>query len=112
MAHALRTRIGPREAEEGIVTPSDLLTLRVHFADPVAASRITPAAASRYLTAHGWTATELMIWNRWAQDDREVLVPRDTSWADYGARVVELLNRLAEHEGRSVLAVYVDMVGQ
>jgi hypothetical protein len=92
------------------MTPSDLLTLRVTFADPAAASRITPAAASRYLTVHGWTATELMIWNRWAQDDREVLVPRDTSWADYGARVVELLNRLAEHEGRSVLAVYVDML--
>jgi broad specificity phosphatase PhoE len=51
-----------------------------------------------------------MIWNRWTQDDREVLVPRDTSWADYGARIAELLNRLAEHEGRSVLAVYVEMV--
>ena len=38
------------------------------------------------------------------------MVPRGTHWHDYGRRMVELLNRLAEYEGRSVLAVFVDMV--
>lgn len=98
-----------------MTTPS-LLTLRVTFADPIAASRITPAAASRYLTAHGWRrhvavdTSPFAAWDR-GRDTEQVLVPRG-GCADYGARIVELLNRLAEHEGRSVLAVYVDMVGQ
>lgn len=92
------------------MTPSALLTLRVTFRDPEAAARITPAQATHYLTAHGWTATELMIWNRWTAGSQEVLVPRETHWADYGVRMAELLNRLAEHEERSPLVIFAEMV--
>lgn len=94
------------------MTP-DLLTLRVDFRDEQAAARITPEQANAYLAARGWQRFDDAPWHLWDKgDDEQLMVPRETHWHDYGRRMVELLNRLAEHEGRSVLAVFVDMVGQ
>ena len=91
------------------MTP-DLLTLRVDFRDEQAAARITPEQANAYLAARGWQPSDHQHWHLWNQGDVRVMVPRGTHWHDYGRRMVELLNRLAEYEGRSVLAVFVEMV--
>jgi hypothetical protein len=87
------------------LTP-DLLTLRVDFRDEQAAARITPEQANAYLAARGWQRVDRRVWNI---GEEQAEVPRERL-SDYGRRMVELLNRLAELEGRDVLAVFVDMV--
>ena len=91
------------------MTP-DLLTLRVDFRDPEAAARITPEQANAYLAARGWRRGGLAPWHQHRREQYEVMVPMHATYVDYGRRMVELLNRLAEYEGRSVLAVFVDIV--
>jgi hypothetical protein len=88
---------------------SDLLTLRVDFRDEQAAARITPEQANAYLAARGWQRVDRRVWHVWNLGEEQAMVPRERL-SDYGRRMVELLNRLAEQEGRSVLAVYVDIV--
>lgn len=44
----------------------------------------------------------------WWKDRYQVMVPREML-ADYGRRMVEAINDLAEHEGRSPIAVWVEM---
>ena len=90
------------------MTP-DLLTLRVDFRDETAAARITPEQANAYLAARGWQRVDRRVWHVWNIGEEQAKVPRERL-SDYGRRMVELLNRLAEYEGRSVLAVFVDMV--
>lgn len=91
------------------MTP-DLLTLRVHFADPEAAARITPQQANAYLAARGWQRGDIAPWHQWLREQYEIMVPMHAAYVDYGARMCEALNGLASIEGRSVLAVYVDIV--
>lgn len=91
-----------------------LLTLRVIFRDEPAAAEITPEMAAAYLTARGWTERPPLRdgdrWRVFMRDGRGVGVPRETRFIDYGRRMVELVNDLAEIEGRSPLAVWAEMM--
>jgi hypothetical protein len=86
------------------------LTLRVTIRDEAACAAITPEQANAYLAAHGWTLTRTTpTWHVHHLGNAELLVPRFTGFADYGQCMCSLVNRLAESENRSALAVYVDL---
>lgn len=88
-----------------------LLTLRVTLRDPDACKRITPAAASAYLEAHGWQRDATLGHGaEWTRNDAYVLVPHHPNWHDYGSRVCSLVNDLARVEDRSALVVYAELV--
>ena len=113
-----------------------ILSLRVDFRDEQAAAEITPEMASRYLTAKGWTERvpersrrgppKMRIFARVPESERlnylrsgrasmsapVVMFPREAHWVDYGRRMVELVNDVAVAEGRSPLAVWVEMMEQ
>ena len=91
------------------MTPS-LLTLRVDFRDEQAAARITPEQANAYLAARGWRRGDLAPWHQHRREQYEVMVPMHATYVDYGRRMCEALNGLARIEGRSVLAVFVEML--
>ena len=91
------------------MTP-DLLTLRVDFRDEQAAARITPEQANAYLAARGWRRGDLAPWHQHRREQYEVMVPMHATYVDYGRCMVDVLNDLARIEGRSVLAVFVDIV--
>ena len=91
------------------MTP-DLLTLRVDFRDEQAAARITPEQANAYLAARGWRRGDLAPWHQHRREQYEVMVPMHATYVDYGRCMVAVLNGLARIEGRSVLAVFVDIV--
>ena len=92
------------------MTLSNLLTLRVDFRDEQAAARITPEQANAYLAARGWQRADLAPWHQHQRDQYEIMVPMHATYVDYGRRMCEALNGLARIEGRSVLAVFVDIV--
>ncbi len=92
------------------MTLSNLLTLRVDFRDEQAAARITPEQANAYLAARGWQRADLAPWHQHRRDQYEIMVPMHATYVDYGRRMVDVLNGLARIEGRSVLAVFVDIV--
>lgn len=101
---------GADEEQELRATLDRLLSLRVDLRDEKACAEITPEQAAGYLTGKGWTEREMSrVWRDFRQGDNDVRVPRQTHWVDYGVRVVELIRALAEHEGRSPLAVWLDM---
>ena len=87
-----------------------VLALRVDLRDPDACGRITPEAANAYLAARGWQRFDTETWHVWMLDGAQVVVPRETSWADYGVRMVEMVAAVALHEGRSPIAVYLDLM--
>jgi len=92
------------------MTIDRLLTLRVLFRDEPAAAEIAPEQAARYLTAHGWTESGAPSWRLFDFGERQCRVPKETHWADYGRRMCELVNDLADIEGRSALAVWKELV--
>lgn len=92
-----------------MTTLDRILSLRVDFRDEPAAAEITPEMAAAYLTARGYTVRGAIRSYVWTRDGNEVLVPR-SFMADYGRRMVELVNDLATAEGRSPLAVWAEMV--
>lgn len=91
-----------------MISPDRLLSLSVTFRDEPAAAEISPAAANAYLAAKGWRRGDVRDWHMWWKDRYQVMVPREML-ADYGRRMVEAINDLAEHEGRSPIAVWVEM---
>ncbi|MBM3984053.1 MAG: hypothetical protein FJ304_28060 [Planctomycetes bacterium] len=92
------------------MTIDRLLTLRVTFRDEPAAAEIAPEQAARYLTAHGWTGDDGPTIACYDRGTCTVMVPQHAHWADYGRRMCELVNELAEIEGRSALAVWKELV--
>lgn len=87
-----------------------VLALRVDLRDPDACAKITPDAANAYLAARGWRCFATEAFHVWNLGIVQAYVPRDTSWTDYGARMTELVAAVALHEGRSPIAVYLDLM--
>ena len=96
------------------MTLADILTLRVDFRDPEAAARITPAQAGAYLAAHGWqnifNTDNLHVWILSEERLDQVVIPRSQGYPDYGRCLTMTIGKLAEHEARSPLAVFVEMI--
>jgi hypothetical protein len=94
---------------------SRLLSLQVTLRDELAAAEVTPEALCACAAAHGWqlTATTPVyhVHERPEVAVHQLLVPRRPDWTDYGQCVLRAIADLAEHEGRSPLAVWVDLVG-
>ena len=119
-----------------MTTIDRLLSIRVDFRDDAAAAEIAPERAAAYLTAKGWTERvpersrrgppKMRIFARVPESERlnylrsgrasmsapVVMFPREAHWVDYGRRMVELVNDVAVAEGRSPLAVWVEMMEQ
>ena len=93
-------------------TLARILSLRVDLRDEKACAEITPEMANAYLGARGWKGRGQGQWYVWESGDRQVLVPHEQGFHDYGRRMVELLGVLAAAEKRSPLAVWVDMMAQ
>lgn len=90
---------------------SRLLSLRVLFRDEPAAAEITPEMAAAYLTARGWRPSAMTPnWAHYFRAEHGVGVPQSPRFVDYGRRMVELVNEVAEIEGRSPLAVWAEMM--
>lgn len=88
-----------------------VLAIRVDFRDPDAAAEITPTMAAAYLTARGWTVVREEPYTTMFGNLTEcVFVPR-AGRDDYGRRMLDLLADLAKLEGRSSLAVWIDLRG-
>ena len=77
---------------------------------------------NKYLGEHGWVKNENLVYvayHLWglvrgnAQDDDyiEVLVPRHSSYNDYGVRVSELILTLAQCQERAPVDVLLDLLG-
>jgi hypothetical protein len=93
-------------------TLARLLSLRVDLRDEKACAEITPEMANAYLKAMGWKNTRpALAFFVWERGPLCANVPRAQSFADYGRRMVELVNGLATAEGRSPLVVWIDMMG-
>jgi hypothetical protein len=92
------------------MTLSHLLTLRVTLRDEAACAAIPPEQANAYLAAKGWEMVRGMKYaHTWRLASRYVTVPNDVTFADYGRRLCEVANTVAEVENRSALAVYADL---
>jgi hypothetical protein len=96
------------------MTPADrlaaVLALRVDLLDADACARITPAAANAYLAARGFQRVDTETWHVWTLAPAQVAVPRESTWTDVGSAMRHVVNLIAEHESRSPLAVWLDLV--
>jgi hypothetical protein len=77
--------------------------------------KVTPRDGARYLRTRGWREAGLARFcMRWTlslgERDAAVLLPAFTDLTDYAGRMAELLQALANVEGRPVQAVHADMV--
>jgi len=72
---------------------------------------ITPAQIMSYLKAKGWVQEKVIhsVSSVWLQKEFEIIVPLETSYKDYNARVVDALETLAIFEGRSLDTVLKDI---
>ncbi|MGW8326779.1 hypothetical protein ACWGLE_02590 [Streptomyces sp. NPDC055897] len=76
---------------------------------------LTPRDAARYLRTRGWVEGERVRYSmRWrlrlGDHEHTVLLPAITELTDYPNRMADLLQDLAQAEGRTVLSVHADMV--
>lgn len=77
---------------------------------------IRPLDLMAYLRASGWRLSEespkAAFWEKAAEAGRsfEVLAPRSSDFADFAARIGELLNTLEVAENRSQLEIFSDLV--
>ena len=72
---------------------------------------LRPLDMAAYLRSEGWALVGYMgdtatVWKRQAQ---QILLPRDSTFADYARRVAEILDTLAETENRSQLEIVRDL---
>lgn len=77
----------------------------------------TPAAVQAYLEARGWVQDARLrdvatIWHREDSQDAEVLLPASTGIKDYGARMADALQAIAEQEVRLPTDVLVSITGE
>ena len=82
---------------------------------PSAADRFPqPGVVVEYLRKSGWTKVKSYsdLGEVWRSDeaDRVVLVPLDPSTIDYGTRMYQLLNDLADIAGEPMDAALVDLL--
>ncbi len=89
-----------------------LLALRVDLRDPDAAAEVAPEALAAYAERTGWTlATTTGAHRVYHRGAGELKVPITSGWPDYGRAIAAEINLLAEHEGRSLLAIWAELVG-
>lgn len=95
-----------------------LLSLRAELRDEAAAAEVTPTALAAYAERAGWHHDrDTKVWRIWTHGEAVLTAPRAMSpdggepWVDFGRRMVDAIHRLAEHEGRSPLAVWAELVG-
>lgn len=89
-----------------------LLSLRVDLRDPEAAAEVTPEALAAYAERTGWTlATTTGAHRVYRHGAGELHVPITSGWPNYGRAILSEINMLAEHEGRSPLAIWAELVG-
>jgi hypothetical protein len=97
--------------------PVDVLQVQVIVTDREALDRVTPAAAAVYLAARGWVKEELpervsvtrQSW-RLPGADAWVMFPPRPGFGDHRTRMSEVLGVLAAVDGRTQLAVLVDLL--
>lgn len=87
------------------------MAMQPHVEDLVA---VQPADVVSYLARAGWreagTFGRAVVWIRAAvEDDFEVLVPDSTQLRDYPVRIAELIETVAQVEGRDEAAVLNDL---
>lgn len=87
-----------------------ILALRVDLTDADACAQISPVQAAAYLAGKGWAcdggATKFDWWHL---GEAGANVPRRTDWPDYGRVMVRVVREVAAAEGRSPLAVWLEM---
>lgn len=90
------------------------LTVELTFTDDVAAMRVTPAQATAYLRGKGWSLDPLnngvVAW--WRKSHECAGVPERLQQRDYGRRMAELVRTVASCEGRSPIAVWLDLLAE
>lgn len=94
--------------------PLDLATLDVELRDDAACERISPEAVASHLAEHGWTHAgtvgALTLWDRVDGTLTQIQAPTCRFGGDYGRAMRYVVTRLADVEGRTHLAVLVDLV--
>ncbi|NJL28864.1 MAG: hypothetical protein HC897_13715 [Thermoanaerobaculia bacterium] len=89
--------------------------MKAKIRDSKALSAIRPLDLAAYLRARGWhererTPGRSAVWTREQGEDLfEVLLPLDTVFRDYPARIADLLDTLERAENRSQLEVAADI---
>lgn len=83
-----------------------VLSLQVLFEDAAAASEVTPAKLAAYLTAKGWTRERRCRYATWRLGQKWVDVAIDAT----GEEMLDVIADVAIVEGRSPLAVWVEMM--
>lgn len=104
-----------RERERLPRSPLDLTALDVELRDDAACERVSPEAAAAHLAEHGcWTHVgtvgPLALWDRGDGTLTQIQVPTWRFGGDYGRAMRYVVTRLADVEGRTHLAVLVDLV--
>ena len=96
------------------VTFAELLSLDVELRDDAACERISPEAVVSHLAKHGWTHAgtvgSLALWDRGDGSLTQIQVPTWRFRGDYGRAMRYVVARLADVEGRTHLAVLVELV--
>lgn len=79
------------------------------------AAGVRPLDLQRYARAKGWervhnNLTDIAVFRRPENAKEEIVVPQDTDFADFHARIVDAIRAFAEYEKRSAAAVLGDVV--
>ena len=85
--------------------------MKARITDRKVFESLRPLDVVAYLRSEGWVlagyyAESATVWKRQAQ---QVLLPQDSSFADYPRRLAEILDTLAEVENRSQLEIVRDL---
>lgn len=85
--------------------------MRVHISDKQVLQSLTPAQVMAYLRSRGARQVDKFsgkaaVWN---YGDEELLVPLATRFADYAARMADILASLEREESRSQLQILTDL---
>jgi len=77
-------------------------------------SEATPARIAEYLQRHGWEpgAHFKNIQINYACPNNEIMAPLRADVENYTALVIEMLDNLSIHEGRSSLSIYAEIVAR
>jgi hypothetical protein len=78
-------------------------------------ARIKPAEARAYAAASGWVRVptangKVAVFNRPGSDLDQLLIPLDPDLSDYARRMAEVVEGLAEHQGRPASEVLNDLL--
>jgi hypothetical protein len=89
--------------------------MKVQIQDESALRAVRPLDVAAYLRSKEWrevnVSDPLTLWEKLGEDGQpsEVEIPQHPTWRDYSTRVAELLESLAQVEGRSQLAIIRDI---